>query len=217
MKLIRSALLMLALIPVAAIAQEDDDKKGWTVPAGTPAQNFYGGLRLGYGDNDSPGSNQDGSVTSVKTDENDLVYAIFGGYQFTDNLSVQTAYHDFGESTFSGTSSGGISWDPGAVSAVQDANGWELGILGRWPISERWYVLGFVGYLWWDSSEVFVESTGTSVLNESGSDVSYALGLEYDTGQKDKLLYRFMGSHHQVGDLGYDVNAASAEIVWLFP
>ena len=34
---------------------------------------------------------------------------------------------------------------------------------------------------------------------------------------EDRILYRFMGSHHKVGDFGYDVNSASAEFVYRFP
>jgi hypothetical protein len=187
------------------------------VPANSAAKNFYGSLRVGYGDNDYPGSNQDGSVTGVQSDENDTVFSVSGGYRFNDNVSIQAAYHDFGNSEFSGNSAGGPSWDPGPVSALHDANGWELGILGRWPVADRWYLLGFVGYLFWDSKETFVETSGVSVLEESGSDVSYALGFEYDVGMRDRFLYRFMGSHHEVGDFGYNVNSASAEIVYLFP
>ena len=61
------------------------------------------------------------------------------------------------------------------------------------------------------------KTSATTVVSESGGDVTYALGLEYDTGQRNKLFYRFMGSHHKVGDFGYDVNGVSAEMVWRFP
>ena len=205
------------MIPFVAIADDDDDSTGMFVPANSAAKNFYGTVRLGFGDNDYPGSNQDGSVTGVQSDENDTVFSVSGGYKFSDNVAVQVAYHDFGNSDFSGTSSGGPSWDAGPVSALHDATGWELGILGRWPVSDRWYALGFIGILSWDSKETFVESSGVSVLEESGSDVSYALGFEYDAGMRDRFLYRFMGAHHEVGDFGYNVNSASAELVYLFP
>ena len=217
MGVLRFAAMIAVLIAPAAMAGDDDNGPGVFVPANTAAKDFYGSVRLGYGDNDSPGSNQDGSVTNVQTDENDTVFSVSGGYRITDNFAVQATYHDFGESEFRGESSGGISWDPGPVSAIQDANGWELGVLGRWPLSDRWYMLGYVGYLFWDSKEVFEESGGTSVLEESGSDVSYALGFEFDHGLQDRIVYRFMGGHHEVGDLGYNVNSVSAEIVYVFP
>lgn len=200
-----------------AHAEDDDKRSGMFVPSGTPAKNFYVGAQLGYGDNDYPDSNQDGSVTNVRSDSNDTTYALTGGYHINENFAVQASYRDFGQSDFAGDSSGGESWDAGPVSALHEADGWELGVMGRWPITDRWYGLGFMGWLSWDSKETFVESTGTTVVSESGSDFTYAVGLEYDTGQRNKLFYRFMGSHHQVGDFGYDVNSASAEMVWRFP
>lgn len=213
-------LLVAVLLSVtgAAFAEDDDDSDiGWIVPANTGAQNFYGSLKLGAGNNDYPDSNQDGSVTNVSSDDKDTVWAATFGYEVTDNIAVQGAHHNFGESTFVGDSSGGPSWEAGPVSALHESDGWELGVMGRWPISDRWYAIGYMGWLWWESKETFVETSATSVLEESGSDFSYALGLEYDAGLTDRIVYRFMGSHHKVGDFGYDVNAASAEIVYRFP
>lgn len=202
-----------------AVAADDDDNSGtgWFVPADTGAKNFYGSLKFGAGDNDYPPSNQDGSVTNVSSDDRDTVWGVTFGYQINDNLAVQGAHQNFGESTFSGDSSGGPSWEAGPVSALHESDGWELGVMGRWPINDRWYALGYLGWLWWDSKETFVETSGISVLEESGGDFTYALGFEYDVGLKERVVYRFMGSHHEVGDFGYDVNAASAEIVYRFP
>ena len=44
-----------------------------------------------------------------------------------------------------------------------------------------------------------------------------SLGFEFDVGLKDRFVYRFMGSHHAVGDDDYDVNGASAALVYRFP
>lgn len=198
-------------------ADDDESSMGATVPSGTAAQNFYGGVSLGLGDNDYPASNQDGSVTNVSSDKRDTVYALSFGYQLNENVAIQGGYHDLGESTFAGDSSGGTSWEAGPVSALHDADAWDLGVLGRWPISDRWYALGFLGWTWWESKETFVETSATTVVNESGGDFTYAIGLEFDIGMKDRVVYRFMGGHHEVGDFGYEINSASAEIVYRFP
>ena len=190
---------------------------GLFIPSNTAAKNFYGGISLGQGNNDFPGSNQDGSVTGVSEDKRDTIYSFFGGYQVNDYFAVEGGYTDFGESTFTGTSSGGPSWEAGPVSALHESDGWQLGVLGRWPITNRWYALGYIGWLWWESKETYQETSGPSSITESGSDATYALGVEWDAGLKDRILYRFMGSHAQVGELGYDINTASAEIVYRFP
>lgn len=216
--------LLRVLIAVALLgmqlpahAADDDKRAGMAVPGNTPAKNFYVGARLGYGDNDYPDSNQDGSVTNVRSESNDTTVALTGGYHINENVAVQAGYHDFGESDFAGDSSGGDSWEAGPVSALHESDGWELGVMGRWPIADRWYGLGYIGWLWWESKETYVETSATTVVSESGGDVTYALGLEYDVGQRNKWFYRFMGSHHKVGDFGYDVNGVSAEMVWRFP
>jgi len=212
-----SSLTFIALVSLPLTAQADDDDKALFIPSNSIAKNFYGGVALGYGDSNYPGSNQDGSVTGISDDKTDTVYALHAGYQFNDRVSVQAGYTDFGKPDFMGTSSGGPSWSAGPVSATHDADGWELGVMGRWPIAPRWYALGYLGWMWWESKETFVEASGTSVVEESGSDATYALGFEYDIGLKDRVVYRFMGSHHEVGDIGYDINTATAEIVYRFP
>lgn len=222
-KTVKTRFTLFHLIPVlvfsgmsTAVSAGDDDEKGWFIPSNTAAKNFYGGVAVGYGDNDYPGSNQDGSVTGTSTDRHDTIYDIFFGYQFNDKVAVQAGYTDLGESDFSGTSSGGPSWDAGPVKATLDADGWELGVLGRWPITDRWYALGYLGWFWWESKETFIEASGRSTVKESGSDFTYALGFEYDIGKKDRIVYRFMGSHHEAGDFGYEVDTAKAEIVYRF-
>lgn len=204
-------------LPLESAADEHDESMGMFIPSNSAAKNFYGGIRLGFGRNDYPDSNQDGSVTGVTDDENDTVYGVFGGYQLNDDVSVQAGYHDLGESDFAGTSSGGPSWEAGPVSALNEIDGWELGIQGRWPVADRWYAIGYVGWFWWESKETFVETSAITVETDSGSDVVYALGVEFDAGMRDRVVYRFMGAHQTADDFGYDVNSVSAEIVYRFP
>lgn len=205
------------LLPGAAMA-EDDDAMGWLVPRGTPARNFYGGLGAGVDDIDYPDSNQDGSVSGISDDDTDQFGSVFLGYQINDYVAVQGGYYDFGDSDFAGVSDGsGNSWSPGNVHANLDSDGWELGVLARWPIAPRWYALGFLGWLWWDSTETFIDNGFVSVEEDSGSDFSYALGLEYDIGRPDRILYRFMVSEHEVDESSYDIVGAAAEIVYRFP
>lgn len=217
-KVILLALLSMLIFSGMALAvNEDDDEKGWLIPKGTLAKNFYGGVGVGMAKNDSPDSNQDGSVTGISTDETDVGKGVFFGYQLNENVAVQGGYHDFGDAEFTGTSSGGPSWAAGPVKTTQEADGWELGVMGRWPVSSRWYALGFVGWFWWESKETYIESGFISTLKESGSDVTYALGFEFDHGLKDRIVYRFMGSHHEVGNDDYNVNSVSAAVIYRFP
>jgi len=209
--------LSMSVIPDMSWADNDNDNKGFLIPAGTAAKNFYGGAGLTMGRTDSPDSNQDGSVTGITTDKNITGPGLFFGYQINDNVAVQGAYHDFGNDQFSGVSSGGTSWAAGPVSTDHEADGWELGVMGRWPISKRWYALGFIGMFWWESRETYNEGGIISKQTTSGSDATYALGFEFDHGLKDRIVYRFMGSHHEVGNDNYNINSVSAAVIYRFP
>ena len=214
-----SATVLTATLTAAgsALAADDDNDKGWFIPKNTPFKNVYIGAGVDIARNDYPGSNQDGSVSNASEDESGVGSGLFVGYQINDNLAIQGGHRDLGEADFRGTSSGGPSWDAGPVRAKHEADGWELGVMGRWPISARWYALGFVGMFWWESKETFYESTGRSTVTESGSDATYALGFEFDHGLRDRIVYRFMGSHHSVGDDDYDVDSVSATVIYRFP
>ena len=211
-------LAFAVLSPFVAAQDDDESGTGLFIPANSAAQNFYGGVSFGNANIDYPDSNQDGSVSGITDDDTDTVYSLFAGYQLNDYLAVQGAHHDLGESDFAGVSDGsGESWVAGNVTANLESDGWELGVLGRWPLADRWYALGYVGWFWWESTETFTENGFVSVEKDSGSDVSYAVGFEYDVGLKDRVVYRFMGSQRQVDDTEYDVSAVGAEIVYIFP
>ncbi len=215
--LILTLLFAFAFPVIANEEGEEDEKAGWMIPAGTAFKNFYWGVGFGLVKNDTPDAWQDGSLTNIDDDKSDVSLSFFFGYQFNDYVGVQGAYRDLGESSLNATSSGGPSWSPGEVSGEQDADGYELAIVGRWPISERWYVLGLVGMYWWDSTERYWEEGFESSISESGNSVTYAVGFEFDHGLKDRIVYRFMGSHHEVGNDDYDVNGVSASVVYRFP
>lgn len=211
-----AALLLGAFFSQVAWSSDDDDR-GWLVPKGTAAKNMYVGVGIGRNNSDSPDSNQDGSVTGISRDKTDISKGVTVGYQLNDKVAIQGGYKDLGETDFRGVSSGGPSWSAGPVRTIQEADGWELGVVGRWPISERWYALGFLGWFWWESEETYIESGFVSKWKDSGSDATYALGFEFDCGLKDRIVYRFMGTHHQIGSDDADVNGLSAELVYRFP
>ena len=214
------AICMPKLMAANSEEKEEESEKpqiGWFIPANTPAKNFYVAFGVGFGDSDSPDSNQDGSVSNISDDETDRTLGFRVGYQINERYAVQGGYKDLGETDFRGDSTGGPSWTAGPVRTEQDADGWELGILGRWPISQRWYALGFLGWYWWENNEKYTEGSFVSTVSQSGGDATVALGFEFDHGLKDRIVYRFMGSHHQVGDDNYDVNDVAAEVVYRFP
>jgi OOP family OmpA-OmpF porin len=188
-----------------------------TVPAGTPMRNFYGGFGVGAAQNDATDSYNDGSVSAISTEKTDTLSNIFMGYQINEYVSAEVSYEDLGKTDFAATSTGGPSWAAGPVSATQKADGYGLTAVGRWPISERWFLIGKLGWFWWESEETFVESYYTTVKKESGSDFTYGGGLEFDHGHKDRIVYRFELDHHEVGNDNYNVDSATFKFIYRFP
>ena len=208
--------LIIGFISVTTWAE--DDESGWMVPANSAVKNLYLGAGLARVDNDIADSNQDGSVTNVSTDDEDTSASLIIGYQITENIAIEGGYTDTGETDFQGTSDGsGESWVAGSVRTKQESDGWELGIRGRWPIAPRWYAIGYMGWYWWKNEETYFENGFVSSDTESGSDFTYAIGLEYDIGKQDRFVYRFMGSNHKIGSQGDDVMGFGAELIYLFP
>lgn len=191
---------------------------GWFVPADSGAKNLYLGAGVSRVNNDIVDTNQDGSVSNISKDDEDTSTGLIVGYQITDNISVEGGYTDMGETDFRGVSDGsGDSWFPGSVRTKQEADGWEFGVMGRWPIAPRWYALGYLGWYWWESKETYYESGFISSDTDSGGDVVFAVGFEYDVGVEDRFVYRFMGSQHEIGNDGSDVVGFGAELIYLFP
>ena len=202
----------------ATSGQADTDDGAWFVPQNSAVKNVYVGAGASRVDNDIAGTNQDGSVSNVRIDDEDTSTSLIIGYQITDNISVEGGYTDTGETDFRGVSDGsGDSWIAGDVRTKQEADGWEFGLMGRWPIAPRWYALGYVGWYWWKNEETYYENGFVSSDTDKGSDVTFAIGFEYDVGVKDRFVYRIMGSQHKIGNHGDDVVGVGAELIYLFP
>jgi hypothetical protein len=190
---------------------------GAIIPEGTPAKDFYGGASAAYVSSNAPSSNNDGSVTGISTDQTDVAGKVYAGVNVTDNVALEVTYQDFGSSSFSATSSGGPSWSAGAVSTKHEADGFSLSAITRVPLKERHTLLLRLGWLWWHSKESYTESSGPSISENSGSDLTIGIGLEYDPGLLDRIVYRTEIEQHRVDDASYDLTTASFGICYRFP
>lgn len=184
-----------------------------------PVHNLYGKVETGTGNNtELKDSWDDGSLSNRDTDQVDPVYRITAGYQINPFVGVEASYRDLGKYSMSGTSDGtGNSWSAGSISGTQEADGWALSITGRWPISARWTLYGTFGWLWWESEEHYNENGFTSSLRESGSDVTFSGGVEFDHGHSDRFVYTAGLSHDRVGDDDLDIVSGFAGILYRFP
>jgi OOP family OmpA-OmpF porin len=195
-------LLMSATLVATADDQTGDRGKaagGWM--NGGPTSGVYAGVDVGHNKNDEfLAANNDGSLSNISLDDTATGAGLFVGYQFNDYFSVEAGYTDLGEMSFTADSAGGDSWEAGAVATDFDADGLFLRGLYRYPVSDRIALLVRLGIFSWSTTERYTEPSGVSEQKDSGVDLEYGAGAEYDIGEIDKWHLRVMFGSTEVDD-----------------
>lgn len=110
----------------------------------------------------------------------DTAFEIGVGYTFSQYISVEASYQDFGEPDgFAGCPPDVvcIAIVPFARESVS-VNGWSAALRGAVPVTESLSVFGKLGFLAWDAS------ASNPGLNDSGTDLLYALGIASDLNDR---------------------------------
>lgn len=111
---------------------------------------FYAGAGIGMSD-----------VSTGPFGGNDFAYKLFVGYDFMKYLAVEGGYVD-----------GGSPSDHGVNIGV---DGWDVQVLGKWPVTDALDLHARLGWMWYDVS---ADSHG---MHASGSDddLLYGFGVGY--------------------------------------
>lgn len=183
--------LVLASVSSLSIADEKRDRGAfWGM--------FDGQLSMGAmaGSNRNPdlvSDNDDGSLSAISTDKTGTGWKLYAAWQPWDYVGVEAAYSDLGKNSFRATSSGaGGSWAGGAIGTDHEAEGWELTLFTRVPVTDRLTLLLRGGAYGWKSTQTYYELGGSVVTEDksSGTDFTYGVGFEYDIGVKDRFYWR---------------------------
>ncbi|MGD9390932.1 MAG: outer membrane beta-barrel protein [Thioalkalispiraceae bacterium] len=144
---------------------------GWYAGAGVTSTSF---------DNYVSGWD-DGSLQSGSVDDSDNGVSVFIGNRIDNNLAVEFGYIDLGKTTFSGVSSGGVIWNPGAVSGSMEFSGLQLAGIAFAPISNIMEVYLKAGIFFWDA-DVSISNTvfGSGSGSEDDNDLFYGIGFQYN-------------------------------------
>ena len=179
---------------------------------------WYAGAQLGTTSSDDfVGANDDGSLSMLSTDDSDTSYRVFGGYNFNPFVGVEAGYEDHGETSFTAESDGtGGSWEAGSVGTLFAADSWFAAVVGRWPLGDRWALFGRVGIASWETTETWTEPGGVSSETDSGSDVTYGAGVEYDIGESDSWVLKAEYGTSKVDNDGNSLNALQVGAVFNF-
>jgi OmpA-OmpF porin, OOP family len=204
------------LVPALATAQ----------PAGWSLGSFYAGASLGGAwhdiDRGSLGrqlSELGYTGNSVSSDDSDVAWKVFGGWQPHPNVALELSYFDLGRPRF-----GATFFRPGELDARLKVTGWALDVVPQWQFANNWTVFGRAGYAR-SETEARLSGSGAFDLLETRAkrnQDSWNAGLGVGYAFNRNLVVRgewtfFSDLGHR--DLGgrFDANVVSVSALWRFP
>jgi OOP family OmpA-OmpF porin len=150
-------------------------------PAAFAANQGYLGASFGQSKSDdladaiSTGFALAGVPSSV--DESDSAWKLFGGFEVSQNLSVEFAYVDLGEVTGKG----------GGATVSVESSGFSASVLGTIPLSQRAGIFGRFGLFNWDADISGSGPGGSLVASDSGTDLAFGFGANFGLGRNTKI------------------------------
>jgi OOP family OmpA-OmpF porin len=117
---------------------------------------------------------------SIVNDERNTAFKLLGGYQFNKNFAVEAGYFNLGQFGYTAT-----TVPAGTLTGKIKLQGLNLDLVGLWPMTEKFSVLGRVGMNYAQAKDNFT-STGAvatpTTPNPSKNALNYkaGLGLQYD-------------------------------------
>ena len=102
------------------------------------------------------------ATTALDERDRDTAYKLYGGYQFNRWVGVQGGWLDLGEMGFTATTS-----PPGTLAGDVRFNGLNLDLVGSWPLTDRFSLLGTVGVAYLRSRGTY--STTGAGMNPYGA------------------------------------------------
>lgn len=121
------------------------------------------------------------SATVGGIDAERTMLQLFAGYEYLPRWRVELAYVDLGdvEAAINGTISGINSYfTSGQDIYPQTATGWQLSSVYRYSMSGRLQLTARLGIYNWTTDYTLESATRSLAVSESGTDLSYGIGLE---------------------------------------
>ena len=187
-----------------------------TVSATAAAEGFYlqGGLGVSrYNDSDKHVTKlANGLVTKsgfssavAKMDRGSGMLKLGLGYQINSNLAVEGGFTHLGVLDMSATTTGPTA----AMTAELVTYGWELSMVGRYPINEETKLYGRLGAYAWDSKVEDISGNLKSSVafnNSDGTDLTFGAGIEYKAWRFEYQRYKIDKEHVDTFQVAYRFN-----------
>lgn len=119
------------------------------------------------------------TTTSIVDDNRDTGYKLFGGYQYNKNFAVEAGYFDLGKFGYAAT-----VVPAGTLTGAIKLKGLNLDAVGTLPLTEKFSVLGRLGFNYAQARDTFTGTGAVNVLNPNPSknqvNYKFGAGLQYD-------------------------------------
>lgn len=170
-------------------------------PALLADNEVYGGIGLGYGtvEIDVPIGKFEGASVLGKL--------MVGGH-FTDYFAVEAGYVWFGEVDDNVVSDPTLP----AANRTVDTTGYDLFLLGAWPLDPDLLVFGKLGLIGWDAE--IRDANGTFSEDQDGTDLAWGLG--FDFRGTERLRVRMEAEFFDM-DFAEHYWALSASLIYAIP
>jgi opacity protein-like surface antigen len=157
-----------------------------------------------------------GGLTDLEDEDSDRGYKFFVGYQFNDHIALEAGYADLGDFGLKVARAP----DTGTMTGATSYKGYNLDLVGTWPLTQRLSAFGRVGAFRYETEENFVgtESLAAS-LSRDDKDTGYKFGAGLEYSFTERLSARLEAERYRIEDMLGDhgsVNLYSVGLVYRF-
>ncbi|MDZ7825095.1 MAG: OmpA family protein [Gammaproteobacteria bacterium] len=156
------------------------------------------------------------TTTDFDDNDRDFGYRLFAGWRFNPHVSIEGGYFDLGEVDFTATT------DPaGSLDGRLEFSGWNLDLLGMWPVTERASLVARVGAHYGEAEVAYATTGSVNVLRSrfSNTELNHKVGVGFHYRLTDALGLRLEVERYRmddsVGNTG-DLDLLSAGLVYHF-
>jgi len=139
-----------------------------TVAPLASAQGYFG---ASFGSTDAGNGIAQGLITSGTVDGSDSGFKLFGGYQFSQNLALEVAYVDLGQTTYSGNFFG-VPVTNGKI----EASGVNGSLVGTFPVNPSFSFFAKAGLFAWSADARDITGGIPFSASDDGVDISFGIG-----------------------------------------
>jgi OOP family OmpA-OmpF porin len=120
------------------------------------------------------------TMTSIDDDDRDIGFKLFAGRKFNKHFAVEAGYYNLGKLGFTANTT-----PAGSLTGSAKFQGLNLDAVGILPLTEKFSLLGRVGYAYTEAKDTFTRTGAVPVLSDpdpkkSQGNYKYGAGVQYD-------------------------------------